>query len=146
MDNMGDLSELLGPILSDPETMDKLRQEAEKLGLGDLIGESFSSQERGGSGNYSPEASQGSSNGASTNDPLSGGMPSDIGDIGNMSAMLTRLVPLFSGMSREDDSTRLLHALRPFLSEKRGKRLDEAGKMLMIMRVIKMLPDLNSKT
>ena len=119
-DDMGELGELLRPILDDPETMEKLSREAERLGLGDMLPR----QERGGdAANDAPDVS-----GAG-------------GDIG---AALGRLAPLLSGMSREDESTRLLRALRPFLGEKRGKRLDEAENILMIMRVLRLLRESGS--
>lgn len=127
-DDMGGLGEFLAPILSDPETMEKLRQEAEKLGLSGL----------GAFGGGNGPQEQTSAPGGASGNGSAGASPGDMNDIG---ALLARLMPLISGLSEEDDSSRLLRALRPFLSEKRGKRLDEANKMLTLMRVIRMLPD-----
>ena len=42
-------------------------------------------------------------------------------------------------MDREDDSTRLLRALRPFLHEERSRRLDGAIRLLGIMKVLPLL-------
>ena len=134
MDDMDELGELLAPILQDPETMEKLRRQAEQLGLGDMLGSAPQGDSPKTSGN------------ARHNDPEErnhaqehrAGCGAD-----DMAAMLTRLMPLISGLGAEDDSTRLLGALRPFLSEKRGRRLDEAGKLLSVMRVIRLLPKID---
>ena len=40
MDNLGELGALLTPLLSNPETMNSLRQAAEQMGLGGLLPES----------------------------------------------------------------------------------------------------------
>lgn len=53
-----------------------------------------------------------------------------------------KLMPLLSSMNKEDEYTRLLAALRPLLSEARRHRLDEAVKM---MQMIKLLPLLKSQ-
>ena len=57
----------------------------------------------------------------------------------NLLGALTKLVPMLSSVQREDDTTRLLHALRPLLSEPRQKKLDEAMKLLRMMRMLPML-------
>lgn len=51
--------------------------------------------------------------------------------------LVTKLAPLLSSVKQEDDNTRLLHALRPLLSEHRQKKLDEA---MRLMQMMKMLP------
>ncbi len=54
---------------------------------------------------------------------------------------VSRIAPLLSQVNREDDSTRLLHALRPLLSPPRQKKLDEAVKILQMMRLLPLLKD-----
>lgn len=51
------------------------------------------------------------------------------------------LAPLLSGIKNEDENTRLLNSLRPFLSGDREKRLDEAIRMLRMLKVMPLLKD-----
>lgn len=60
------------------------------------------------------------------------------GDMG----MLLKLLPLLSQMGHEDDSTALLHALRPHLTSDRQKRLDDAGQLLKMIRLLPLLGEL----
>jgi len=53
--------------------------------------------------------------------------------------MVMKLMPLISSMQQETDNTRFLHALRPLLSEKRQKKLDDAAHMMQLMQVLPML-------
>lgn len=55
---------------------------------------------------------------------------------------IAKLMPLLSSLNTEDDTTRLLEALRPFLGSAKQKKLDEAKKML---RLLKILPLIKSK-
>ena len=51
-------------------------------------------------------------------------------------AGLSALAPLITMGQQEDDSTRLLSALRPLLSAEKQDKLDKALKMLRLMRMI----------
>ncbi len=53
--------------------------------------------------------------------------------------LVTRLAPMLSAVRQEDDSTRLLRALRPLLGEERQKKLDEAIRILQMMRMLPLL-------
>ena len=66
--------------------------------------------------------------------PLSG-----LGLDGDMLQTVMKLAPLLSSLNQEDDSTRLLRALRPLLGEERQKKLDEAIRILQFMRMLPML-------
>lgn len=55
--------------------------------------------------------------------------------------MMMKMAPLLARFRQEDDSTRLLRCLRPFLSEAKQKKLDEAVKLMQFMRVIPYLKD-----
>lgn len=59
-------------------------------------------------------------------------------DAGSLQLM-TRFAPLLSQLDREDDSTRLLQALRPLLSEERRQKLDQAAKLLQLLRLLPLL-------
>lgn len=84
--------------------------------------------------------------------PVSAGLPSlsglpqqtGLGLLGGgsdtaMLGMLMKAAPLLNAAGQEDDATRLLAALRPLLSESRRKRLDEAGRILRLMRLLPLL-------
>lgn len=53
--------------------------------------------------------------------------------------MMAKLMPLLSGIRQETNGTRLLHSLRPLLSEKRRKKLDDATRMMQLMQVLPLL-------
>ena len=44
-------------------------------------------------------------------------------------------------MNQEDDATRLLRALRPLLSQARQKKVDEALKILQMLRLLPLLKE-----
>ena len=107
------LSGQLGAILNDPQSMERIRSLAASLGLGD-----------------SPPAPAPPAPAPAV--PLQGMDP-------NLLQTVSRLMPLFSRLKQEDDSTRLLHALRPLLSPARQKKIDEAVRILQLMRLLPQL-------
>ena len=111
---MDNINELLGSVLSDPESMAKLRETARQLGL-DTSGEHL----EGISHSEVPQAAP---------EGLSGLVPA-----------LNKLAPLLGKLGEEDDMTRLIHALKPYLSGARLKRAEEAGRIVSIMRIIPLL-------
>lgn len=111
---MSDLSDKLGDILSDPGMMSQIQ------GLASMLGE-------GSPGVHKEEPPK-------PKDLFSGISPETL-------SMMTKLSPLLSGFSKEDETTRLLSALRPFLSPERRKKLDEAEKLLKMMRILPLLKD-----
>jgi len=58
-------------------------------------------------------------------------------------SMMSGLMPMLGQLKAEDDTTRLLDAIRPFLSEERREKLDKAKKLTQIMRLMPMLRELN---
>lgn len=58
---------------------------------------------------------------------------------GEALSSIAKIAPLLSQVNREDDTTRLLAALRPFLSEEKCRKLDSAKKMLGLMKVLPLL-------
>lgn len=60
----------------------------------------------------------------------------------DMISTIMKIAPLLSSLNQEDDSTRLLNALRPLLKNHRQKKIDEAIK---IMRMLKFLPILKQQ-
>lgn len=108
-----DLSAKISQILSDPESMKEISQ------LASMLGEDQPSVHK--EEKKSPDISS-----------LLGAE--------NMGTLL-KIAPMLGSLSREDDTTRLLKAIRPFLSEERRHKLDEAEKMLKMMKLLPMLKD-----
>lgn len=110
---MDDFSQKIASLLGDAETMEKIK------GLSGML-----------SGNSSPQTKQSMPSAPSAAPIQSDSFPSET--VG----MMMRLAPLLQSVTQEDDSTRLLKALRPFLHEERRAKLDEAVKMLSIIRLL----------
>lgn len=115
---MDALSSQLSQILSDPQSLARLSQMAGSLGLG---GNSPPEPEP------PPEASP------------PGGMGLSSALAPEMMGTVMKLAPLLGEINREDDSTRLLRALRPLLGEARQKKLDEALRLLQVIRLLPLL-------
>lgn len=114
---MEDLSRKISELLSDPQALEQIR------GLTGLLGRSSEKQEQ-------PEH-----NDAPKTEPDSfSGMPDP-----NMIGMVMKLAPLLQSAKQEDDSTRLLMALKPFMHEERSKRIDAAIRLLGIMKILPLL-------
>lgn len=136
---MDDLAGKLNELLNSPEGMAQVQNLAQMLGQ---------SQQEDGS--PAPSSSSGANNG---NGASLGALSSLLGGLNNSTPasgggalpdantlqMVTRLAPMLSAARQEDDSTRLLRALRPLLGPERQKKLDEAIRLLQIMRMLPML-------
>lgn len=59
----------------------------------------------------------------------------------DMLTAVTRLAPLMQKMKSDDDTTRLLYALRPFLSAEKQKKLDNAEKLMKFIKIIPFLKE-----
>lgn len=146
---MDGLEQQLNQFLSDPNSMKQLQSMISSLGLGQQSGENG-----GGSQPAPPPPAQAAAPAAPDLSALAG----MLGALGSASpapaaastalagpdaiSMVTKLAPLLSQLNREDDSTRLLMALRPLLGEERRRKIDEAVKILQLMRLLPMLRDM----
>lgn len=54
---------------------------------------------------------------------------------------LTHLLPLLSGAGAENEDTRLLAALKPYLHGQRAKRLDESMRLLRLAKLLPVLQE-----
>ena len=112
---MDDLASKINELLSDPQAMQQLNSLAASLGLGNST--------------PNPPTSPGQ-NAPAGNNPLQGlDLSSLAGLLGNAG----------SAAPGEDNNTRLLHALRPLLGPERQKKVDEAIKMLSMLRLLPVL-------
>ncbi len=129
MDNLGDLSALLTPLLSDPQAMENLRAAAEQMGLGGLL-------PGGTPAEHNPD-DHGQPEEPTVPEPEHGA-PEIPG--AELLSAVTKLAPLLSA-PQEDDTTRLLTALRPFLSRPRLQKLDKAERLLSMTRLLSILKE-----
>ena len=60
----------------------------------------------------------------------------------DMTAQLMSLMPMLGSLKQDDDTTRLLEARRPFLSEERQQKLDKAKRLIRVMKLMPLLKDL----
>lgn len=125
---MDDMSSRLSEILSDPASMEKLKNLAAMFG--------GSKQEDSPPPQPVSQPSQPSQQRApSRSAPQMPNMDPQL-----MNTMM-KLAPALSMMKQEDGSTQLLRALRPFLGESRRKKLDEALRLLQLARMLPYLKE-----
>ncbi len=119
---MSELQDKLNQILSNPEALAQVQSLGEQLGL---TKKSEPPQ---------PAPSSPAPNQSATAQPLGEGI---LG--GDMMNTIARIAPLMSSIKQDDNTTRLLDALRPFLSEEKQQRLDKAEKMLRILKIMPLI-------
>lgn len=117
---MADIQDKINEILNNPEALRQVQSLGEQLGL---------------SGN-TPEHSKPS-------EPKKDiSLPNDfLND--DMAKSLFKILPAIKSIGCEDDTTRLLNALRPFLSHDKQEKLDKAEKMLKMFKILPLLKDVN---
>lgn len=129
---MDDLAGKLSELLNSPEGMARIQNLAGMLGR--------QSQENAAASSEPPPDHSGG-NGL-------GALASLLGNSGNSQPALpdsgtlqlvTKLAPMLSAVQQEDESTRLLQALRPLLGEERQKKLDEVIRILQLLRILPLL-------
>lgn len=121
---MSDLSSQITELLSDPQTMDRIKS------LSGLFGQSAQSTD-----SQPPAPSIAEDHGADISS-LAG-----LGSAAEILPTVMRFMPLLNAFREDDDATRLLYAVKPFLSEQRRERLDQAIRILRILRVVPLLKD-----
>ncbi|MGN0517686.1 MAG: hypothetical protein ACI4II_03050 [Acutalibacteraceae bacterium] len=55
---------------------------------------------------------------------------------------IIKIMPIISSLSNDDETTRLLKALRPFLSHDKQKRLDSAITLVRLMRILPLIKEI----
>ena len=133
---MDDLNQQLQKILSDPQAMGQIQS---------LLGSLGTSQEASSPAPAQPAPGPDLS---SLLGALGGGTPAPAQNETALAGVnpqtlsaMTRLMPLLNQANREDDATRLLRALRPLLGEARQKKVDEAVRILQMLRLLPLLKD-----
>jgi len=129
---MDNIQEKIAQIMSDPQAMSQVQSLGKMLGLTnqtDPVESNFSS---GASDVHTDNNTKSVSD---ANLSINNGLPTE------MMGKLMKLMPLFQQMNQEDDVTRLLQALKPFLSQDKCRKLDSAKKMLQMMKMIPLLKE-----
>lgn len=119
---MDDISSKISEIMSDPRAMEQIKGLGEMLGLTDAFNNNVHNSEK-------EQKSETASQNTSIMSP-------------DMMSAITKIMPILSSANKEDDVSRLLLALRPFLSIERRKKLEEAEKILKIMKLLPLLKDM----
>lgn len=112
---MDNLSEKLMEMLSNKESIEKIK------GLGNLLNLN----------NITAEKSKEETTNTAVETPSA--LHSDT--IGTM----MKLMPILSSINKDDESTRFLFALRPLLSDKRKLKLDESIKIMQMLKIVPLL-------
>lgn len=108
---MSEFEDRVNSILNDPSQMDKITKIAKSL----MGGEAAEPEERGGGEN-----------------PLA----AFLGSGGEEMAALSRISRALGAQSQEDkEKTALLEAMKPYLSEKRRRKMDKAMKIARLTRI-----------
>lgn len=114
------ITEKISQFLNDPQSMEQLKNLTSLLGNNNVA--------------TKPSAS-----------PKASTAPNPLGALGNIDLSpellntVMKIAPILSSVNKEDNSTILLNALRPFLSEKRRAKLDESSKILSLLRILPLL-------
>lgn len=117
---MDDISSKLQEILSDPQALDQIKGLAGMLGVSD----------------EQPKQNKAESALSFLSDTQ------DKSTI-DMLSVVGKIAPIMSNLNKEDDIQRLLFALRPFLSEERRKKLDQAEKIIKMMKLLPLIKDIS---
>lgn len=130
---MDDLSSRLSGILNDPQSVEKIKNLAAMLGM---------DSSAGGKGDPAPPPPPPASvqpEGPPVQTEPFAGLSSLPQMDPQMLNMIMKIMPALSSLRQEDDATRLLRAIRPFLGEVRRKKLDESIRLMQIVRMVPLL-------
>lgn len=123
---MDDLSSKLSDLLKNPESMEKIKNLAAMFGGSGALEAPEPADAPQRTPSPPPAQEKGSIPSAPSIDP-------------EIMRSVMKIAPALSRIHQEDDSTRLLRALRPFLGERRQKKLDEAIKLMQLARMVPFL-------
>ncbi len=122
---MNDLTSQINQILSNPEMMEQIK------GLSGLFGQS--APEPAPQQQIPPQASQ----------PPQSPQPQQMSPLDMLGSdgiqTIMKIMPVLNQIKQEDDTTRLLRAIKPFLSPQRQEKLEEAIKILQILKILPLL-------
>ncbi len=112
---MEDLSKKITELLGNPETMQQIQ------GLAGMLGQSEKNTET-----TAPKPEEQTEN------------PMDMLNPEMLSTMM-KIAPMLQSAKADNDSVRLLRALKPFMHEERSKKIDSAIRLLGLLKALPML-------
>lgn len=123
---MADMADLLKQFLDDPKASDKIKSVLDNLG--DEKEKIINTQQHEPNENKAPTA---------TNEL------SSLIDSGIDPAMMLKMTKVMRQMNskEQDDRTRLLYAIKPYLSRGRKRRVDSAANMMKMIKVMDLFKD-----
>ena len=62
-------------------------------------------------------------------------------DMGVDMAAISKILPLLGNLNQENEDTRLLAALRPYLHGQRAERLEESMRLMRLMKLLPLLTE-----
>ena len=125
---MDDLSDKIARLLSSPDGMEKIRSVMSSLGDAPAA--------------IPAAASVPAATAAPAAPAVMPAPPAPAGGTGALDpALIGRVMPLLGALNSENDDTRLLQALRPYLHGEREQRLDETMRLLRLTRLLPLLQD-----
>ncbi len=122
---MDDLSDKIARLLSSPEGMEKIRTVMSSLGDAPAAIPAAASVPAAAAAPAAQTVTPAPAGGMGALDP----------------ALIGRVMPLLGALNSENDDTRLLQALRPYLHGEREQRLDETMRLLRLTRLLPLLQD-----
>lgn len=141
---MDDLSDRINALLSDPESMEKIKNLAGMLGGSGVLGGDFGGGQKGDAPR--PDASRSDNDAPRSDAPRSGAPPEHHSGSGEEPiidpAMLLKITSALRAVQKEDPRVDLLLALKKNLSESRQKKVDEA---IHILRLLSLVPVLREQ-
>lgn len=120
---MDELTEQLNKVLSDPQSMAQIQNIMGSLGLNNT------------QTNTNTQVQAPIETPVNNSQNVLGGISPD------MISAFAKIAPLLGQVKTDDNSTRLLTALKPMLSESKSKKVDEAVKVLQIIKLFPALKD-----
>lgn len=67
--------------------------------------------------------------------------PPPAADMGVDMAAISKILPLLGNLNQENEDTRLLAALRPYLHGQRAERLEESMRLMRLMKLLPLLTE-----
>lgn len=132
---MNDLESTISGILSDPDAMRQIQELGKSLGF---TGSDQSAEKANAPYTAPPAKKISGFDLSSLSSLISNGSGNTLPDTDTIGS-IAKFLPLIKGMNKDDETTALLNALRPFLSAEKRRKLDDASKMLKVMRMLPFL-------
>ena len=118
--------------MSDPQAMSQVQSLGKMLGLGN---QNSSVENKPSTGFSDNPINNNRKDASASNFSMNSGLPTE------MMGKIMKIMPVLQQVNQEDDVTRLLQALRPFLSEEKCRKLDSAKRMLQMMKFLPLLKE-----